>query len=126
MPFNSKPAKMTFYAILRALLCFAGLYLFISLVIPTWRGAYALYIQGVQPDIVNGVVGRQGSGLSFVPLVGGIQLRGHAGEFTWFYGHYLPYSETQEYTLVLLPHSAIVIDVRPVSGATSTLDAQNI
>lgn len=110
---------MTFYAVLRILISFAGLYVFVSLVIPAWRGAYTLYFQSGQPDVLSGVVDRQGSGLSFVPLVGGIQLRGHPDEFTWFYGHYLPYSETQVYTLTLLPRSNIVIDVTPLNATSS-------
>src|ERR1700733_7203541 len=55
-----------------------------------YRGVYALYVQGSQPNIVTGIINRQGSSLSFVPLVGGIELQGHPSEFTWFYGHYLP------------------------------------
>jgi hypothetical protein len=123
MPFNAKPVKMTFYSALRVVVFMAGIYLVFMDVLPAWRGAYDLYVTGNKPEVFTGLIDRQGSGLSFVPLVGGIQLRGYPDEFTWFYGHYLPYSETQIYTLTVLPDSNIVIDVTPFkdtpTGASS-------
>jgi hypothetical protein len=120
MPFDEKPAKMMTYAVLRVVVSIVGIYVLIAYVVPTWRGAYKLYALAVSPDTVTDVIEHQGSGLSFVPLVGTIKLRGRADEFIWVYGHYFPYSDIQEYTLTLLPGSNIVVDVKASDGESTT------
>jgi len=110
MPFDSKPIKMTFYAILRILICFAGFYVLLWLVIPAWRGAYDLYILKETPDVLKVTVQDQGQGLSFPPLAAPINTA-DLKSFFWFYGHTLSLGVTQSYTLTLLPHTNIVIDV---------------
>jgi len=120
MPFDEKPTKMMIYAALRVVVSIVGIYVLIAYVVPTWRGAYELYALGTPPDTVTDVIEHQGSGLSFVPLAGTVKLRGHADEFLWVYGDYFPYSDTQEYTLTLLPGSNTVIEVSAAEGVATT------
>jgi hypothetical protein len=111
MPFGTKPVKMTFYAILRILICLAGLYLFVALVIPAWRGAYDLYVVKDTPDVLSVTVQDQGQGLSFPPLAAPINTTGDSQSFIWIYGYTLYLGNTRNYILTLLPHTNIVIDV---------------
>jgi hypothetical protein len=110
MPFDTKPVKMTFYAILRVLICLAGFYVFVSLAIPAWRGAYDLYVAKDNPDVLNVVVQDQGLGLSFPPIAAAINTV-DLKNYTWFYGRTLYLGDTQNYTITLLPHTNIVINV---------------
>jgi hypothetical protein len=62
--------------------------------------------------MINATVEHQGSGLSFVPLVGGIEIQGQSSEFIWFYGYHLELSNP-DYALTVLPTTNIVINVEP-------------
>jgi hypothetical protein len=119
MPFDAKPMKMTFYSVLRVLVFIAGIYLMSVEVLPAWRGAYHLYVIGEKPESLKVVIQDQGLGLNFPPLVAAINTPGDENSFVWFYGRALRLGETQNYTLTLLPHSNIVIDVAPLESTTT-------
>jgi len=110
-----------FYLTLRALITIAGLYGLLAFVFPAWRGAIDLYLRGERPDVVAVVVQDQGTALSVPAFAATINTANDEQTYIWFYGNILRLGETQNYTLTLLPHSNIVIDVRATDrGSTST------
>jgi hypothetical protein len=121
-PFSTNPTRAVFYLTLRILLFIGGLYGFVIFVFPAWQGAYELYLRGQRPDVLNIIVQDQGLGLSIPALGAPINTPNDNQTFIWLYGRTLRLSDTQSYTLTLLPHSNIVIDVTPTpqSSASST------
>lgn len=116
MPFEARPVDMSIYSVLRVLIFIAGLYLFLIYVLPVWRGAFNIYVEGGKPDAYTAQLDQQGSGLSFVPLVGGITMLGQPDEFTWFYGHYLSGGDAQSYTFTVIPGSKVIMNVTPINN----------
>jgi len=108
----ARPQNITTkYILLRVLLAVVAIGIVATLVVPSWRGAYELYVTGAPPDTVRGVTDTQGSGLT-VPLFDtSIYLKGKTDDYVWLYGNFLPASTT--YTLFLLPGSNMVLDVVP-------------
>jgi hypothetical protein len=119
IPFQTKPIKMILHSVLRIAIFISSLYLIFSVVTPAWHGAYAVYIQHHQPNIIDVMVSDQAAGFSFPPLVSNINTQS-GKTFLWFYGHTLPLGQAQRYTITLLPYSNIVISADALPNATST------